>query len=127
MLEEFIKWMAQLPELERDQKMEVLMNLFAPSTSHEDFKRLKGALKRKENRIKQLEAEKKKAMKKNFDEYIKTICQHPDYPEIKSRIVAVHLYRNVVNWNNELSRQNQELQNEVKRLTCELNRAKEEQ
>ena len=60
MLEEFVKWMAQLPELERDQKMEVLMNLFATSTSHEDFKRLKGALKRKENRIKQLEAEKKK-------------------------------------------------------------------
>ena len=62
MLEEFVKWMAQLPELERDQKMDVLINLFAPSPSHEDFKRLKGALKRKEKRVKQLEAEKEKAI-----------------------------------------------------------------
>lgn len=56
MLEEFVKWMASLPELERDQKIDVLINIFAPSPSHEDFKRLKGALKRKENRVKQLEA-----------------------------------------------------------------------
>lgn len=57
MLEEFVKWMAALPEWERDQKMEILLNLFAPSPAHEDFQRLKGALKRKEKRVKQLEAE----------------------------------------------------------------------
>ena len=51
MLEEFVKWMASQTELERGQKMGILMNLFAPSPSHEDFKRLKGALKRKENRV----------------------------------------------------------------------------
>lgn len=56
MLEEFVKWMASLSEMERGQKMDVLINLFAPSPSHEDFKRLKGALKRKENRVKQLES-----------------------------------------------------------------------
>lgn len=57
MLEEFVKWMAALPEWERDQKMEILINIFASSPAHEDFKRLKGALKRKEKKIKQLEAE----------------------------------------------------------------------
>lgn len=56
MLEEFVKWMASLSEMERGQKMDVLINLFAPSPSHDDFKRLKGALKRRENRVKQLEA-----------------------------------------------------------------------
>ena len=45
MLEDFVKWMASLPEFEREQKMEVLMSLFAPSQSHEDFKRVKGALR----------------------------------------------------------------------------------
>lgn len=57
MFEEFVKWMASLPEEERGIKMETLMNLFAPSPSHEDFKRLKGALKRRENKIRQLEAQ----------------------------------------------------------------------
>ena len=28
MLEDFVKWMASLPEFEREQKMEVLMSLF---------------------------------------------------------------------------------------------------
>ena len=45
-------------------KMGILMNLFAPSPSHEDFKRLKGALKRKENRVIQLEAELRKLKNK---------------------------------------------------------------
>lgn len=67
MLEEFVKWMAALPEDERGQKMEILMNIFAPSPSHEDFKRLKGALKRRENRVMQLEAEKKKLQKMLID------------------------------------------------------------
>ncbi|MBP3432325.1 MAG: hypothetical protein IJZ50_00715 [Alistipes sp.] len=57
MFEEFVKWMAALPEWERDQKMETLINFFAPNPAHEDFQRLKGALKRKEKRVKQLEAE----------------------------------------------------------------------
>ena len=57
MLEEFVKWMASLPDWERDQKMEILINFFAPNPSHEDFQRLKGALKRKEKRVRQLEAE----------------------------------------------------------------------
>ena len=64
MLEEFVKWMAALPEWERDQKMEILLNLFAPSPTHEDFQRLKGALKRKEKRVKQLEAENAQLIKK---------------------------------------------------------------
>lgn len=57
MLEDFVKWLASLPEWEREQKMEILINLFAPNPSHDDFVRLKNALKRKENRIKLLEAE----------------------------------------------------------------------
>lgn len=64
MLEEFVKWMAALPEWERDQKMEILLNLFAPSPTHEDFQRLKGALKRKEKRVKQLEAENSRLIEK---------------------------------------------------------------
>lgn len=64
MLEEFVKWMAALPEWERDQKMEILINFFAPSPSHEDFHRLKGALKRKEKRVKQLEAENSRLIEK---------------------------------------------------------------
>lgn len=64
MLEEFVKWMATLPEWERDQKMEILINFFAPSPAHEDFQRLKGALKRKEKRVKQLVAENAQLIKK---------------------------------------------------------------
>ena len=55
MLEEFVKYMASLSEFEREQKMDILMNLFAPSPSHDDFKRLKGAVKRRDKRIRQLE------------------------------------------------------------------------
>lgn len=54
MLEDFVKWMAALPEWERDQKMDILINLFAPSPSHEDFKRLKAAYKRKKKIIEKL-------------------------------------------------------------------------
>ena len=64
MLEEFVKWMAALPEWERDQKMEILINFFTPSPAHEDFQRLKGALKRKEKRVKQLEAENSRLIEK---------------------------------------------------------------
>lgn len=64
MLEKFVKWMTALPDWERDQKMEILINFFAPSPAHEDFQRLKGALKRKEKRVKQLEAENAQLIKK---------------------------------------------------------------
>ena len=64
MLEEFVKWMAALPEWERDQKMEIVSNFFAPSPAHEDFQRLKGALKRKEKRVKQLETENSRLIEK---------------------------------------------------------------
>lgn len=64
MIEEFVKWMATLPEWERDQKLEILLNLFAPSPAHEDFQRLKGALKRKEKMVKQLEAENARLIEK---------------------------------------------------------------
>ena len=64
MLEEFVKWMASLSDWERDQKMEILLNLFAPSPAHEDFQRLKGALKRKGKRVKQLEAENSRLIEK---------------------------------------------------------------
>ena len=64
MFEEFVKWMATLPEWERDQQMEILINFFAPSPAHEDFHGLKGALKRKEKRVKQLEAENSRLIEK---------------------------------------------------------------
>ena len=58
MFEDFVKWMASLSECEKEQKMEALMNLFAPSPSHEDFKRLKAAYKRKEKMVEKLKKEK---------------------------------------------------------------------
>ena len=56
--------MASLPESERAIKMDILINLFAPSQSHEDFKRLKAAYKRKEKIIKKLKKKKFFEMKK---------------------------------------------------------------
>lgn len=125
MLEDFVKWMASLTELERDQKMEILMNLFAPSPSHEDFKKLKGALKRKEKRVKQLESEIQKVREKCFQEIVEGVYNHPDYLEIKKRIIAAHLYRNLAKLNNALLCKNRELQTEIERLVSQINNAKE--
>ena len=54
MLENFVKWMASLPEFEREHKIDMLINLFAPNPSRADFARLKAALNRKDDRIGQL-------------------------------------------------------------------------
>lgn len=64
MLEDFVKWMATLSEWERDQKMDIIINIFAPNPAHEDFQRLKGALKRKEKKIRQLETENARLVEK---------------------------------------------------------------
>ncbi len=121
MLEEFVKWMASLPEFEREQKMDILINLFAPNPSHEDFKRLKGALKRKEKRILQLEAEKKKTQKPTFEELCASIYSGPDFQNLKKRIVVAYLYRNLAEQNKKLRRKNKELQADIKQLVYKLN------
>lgn len=63
----FMQWMAALSEEERGLKMEILINLFAPSPSHLDFKRLKGAIARKEKRINELENQLKEQSKPIFE------------------------------------------------------------
>lgn len=63
MLEYFVKLMASLPESKRAIKMDILINLFAPCPSHEDFKRLKAAYKRKEKIIEKLKKKNNKTEK----------------------------------------------------------------
>ena len=118
MLEEFVKYMASLSEFEREQKMDVLMNLFAPSPSHDDFKRLKGAVKRRDKRIRQLEAEvhkleEEKTRKPTFEELYKSICRSPNYLDLQRRILAAQLYRTLANQNTTLRRKNKVLQSEI--------------
>lgn len=120
MLEDFVKWMASLPEFEREQKMEVLMSLFAPSPSHEDFKRLKGALSRKEKRISQLESVIQQKQSNTFDNLFRSICRSADYDDIKRRIVAAKLYKAISKQNAELRRKNKELQRDVSVLISKL-------
>ncbi|MBR3794126.1 MAG: hypothetical protein IKK27_09400 [Alistipes sp.] len=116
MLEDFVKWLALLPEEERNQKIDTVINLFAPNPSREDFKRLKGALKRKENRVKQLEAEIQRVQKPSLDTLFESICHAPDYPELRKRIVAAQLYRNLSMQNKALIKKNNELESEIYRL-----------
>lgn len=116
MFEEFVKWMAALPEEERGLKMEILINLFAPSPSHLDFKRLKGAIARKEYRIRQLETQLKEQSKPTFEQLCKSICQAPDYSDLRARIVAADLYRQILYRNRLLLRRNHELQADIERL-----------
>ena len=118
MLEYFVKWMASLPEFERDQKMELLMSLFAPSPSHEDFKRLKGALMRRDKYIKQLESELCKAPQRTFEEIFTNISHCPDYQNIRKRIVAAKLYKNLAQQNKALLHRN----NQLKFENCKLHR-----
>lgn len=125
MLEEFVKYMASLSEFEREQKMDVLMNLFAPSPSHDDFKRLKGAVKRRDKRIRQLEAEvhkleEAKTRKPTFEELYKSICRSPNYLDLQRRILAAQLYRTLANQNTTLRRKNKVLQSEIERLVYRL-------
>lgn len=73
--------------------MDILINLFAPSPSHDDFKRLKGAVKRREKRIRQLETEVRrleeaKTRKPTFEELYKSICRSPNYLDLQRRILA---------------------------------------
>lgn len=100
MLENFVKWMASLPEFEREHKIDMLINLFAPNPSRADFARLKAALNRKDNRIGQLEYELKHKKSNTFD-------------DIYSRIVAVTLYKVIAQQNVELRRNNKELLRDV--------------
>lgn len=116
MFEEFVKWMAALPEEERGLKMEMLINLFAPSPSHLDFKRLKGAIARKEKRINELENQLKEQSKPTFEQLCKSICQAPDYSDLRARIVAADLYRQILYRNRLLLRRNHELQADIERL-----------
>lgn len=125
MLEEFVKYMALLSEFEREQKMDILMNLFAPSPSHDDFKRLKGAVKRRDKRIRQLEAEvskleEAKTRKPTFEELYKSICRSPNYLDLQRRILAAQLYRMLANQHMALRRKNKELQSEIERLVYKL-------
>lgn len=116
MFEEFVKWMAALPEEVRGLKMEMLINLFAPSPSHLDFKRLKGAIARKEYRIRQLETQLKEQSKPTFEQLCKSICQAPDYSDLRARIVAADLYRQILYRNRLLLRRNRDLQADIERL-----------
>lgn len=117
---EFIKWLASLPDEERNQHMQTLEDLFAPTPTHADFKRLKGALKRREKRIKQLEEENKKLLKPTFEQLYKSICRSPVYIEIRDRITAAQLYRNLAEHNRDLLRRNRMLQADVENLIYKL-------
>ena len=112
----FVQWMAALPEEERGLKMEILINLFAPSPSHLDCKRLKGAIARKEKRINELENQLKEQSKPTFEQLCKSICRAPDYSDLRARIVAADLYRQILYRNRLLLRRNRELQAEIERL-----------
>lgn len=116
MFEEFVKWMAALPEEEQGLKMEMLINLFAPSPSHLDFKRLKGAIARKEKRINELENQLKEQSMPTFEQLCKSICRAPDYSDLRARIVAADLYRQILYRNRLLLRRNRELQADIERL-----------
>lgn len=120
MIEDFVKWMASLDEFEREQKMDTLINLFAPNPSHEDFKRLKGALKRKEKRIKELENQIPKIKQSAFDDIYTSICRDDDYPKLKKQVISEKLYRNLATANNELQRKNLELQSDITTLLAKL-------
>ena len=120
MIDDFVKWMASLPKFEQEQKMEILMNLFAPSSSHEDFKRLKGALKRRDDRIKQLEDELQRSSQHALEKLFMNIRQCPDYSNIKRRIVAAKLYKNLAQQNKAQLHRNNQLEFENCKLHREL-------
>lgn len=122
MLEDFVKWMASLPESERAIKMDILINLFAPSPAHEDFKRLKGALKRKEKIIEKLKKKNNKTEKPKltYDNLYNDILKLPCYKELQRRIVAAKLYKSILNQNKILRSSNKKLRSDIETLTYKL-------
>ena len=121
MLEDFVKYMASLSEFERGQKMDVLMNLFAPSPSHEDFKRLKAAYKRKEKIIEKLKTNNKTEKPKlTYDNLYNDILKLPCYKELQRRIVAAKLYKSILNQNKILRSSNKKLRADIETLIYNL-------
>lgn len=113
--------MASLSEYERGQKMDVLMNLFAPSPSHEDFKRLKAAYKRKEKIIEKLKTNNKTEKPKlTYDNLYNDILKLPCYKELQRRIVAAKLYKSILNQNKILRSSNKKLRADIETLTYNL-------
>lgn len=121
MFEEFVKWMAALPKEERDQKLYILEDLFAPSRTHADFARLKAALARRDAKIKKLIADNKALAKPTFERLYKSICRNPQLQkEISTRIMAADLYRKLNNSCAQLSYENYLLEHENKQLNEQL-------
>lgn len=121
MLEEFVKYMASLPESERAIKMDILINLFAPSPSHEDFKRLKAAYKRKEKIIEKLKKNNKtEKLKLTYDNLYNDILKLPCYKELQRRIVAAKLYKSILNQNKTLRSSNKKLRADIETLIYQL-------
>lgn len=121
MLEDFVKWMASLPESERAIKMDILINLFAPSQSHEDFKRLKAAYKRKEAIIEKLKKNNKAEKPKlTYDNLYNDILKLPCYKELQRHIVAVKLYKSILNQNKILCSGNKKLRADIETLIYKL-------
>ena len=122
MLEDFVKWMASLPDSERAIKMDILINLFAPSQSHEDFKRLKAAYKRKEKIIKKLKKKNNKTEKPKltYDNLYNDILKLPCYKELQRRIVAAKLYKSILNQNKILRSSNKKLRADIETLIYKL-------
>lgn len=106
--------MASLPESERAIKMNILINLFAPSQSHEDFKRLKAAYKRKEKIIEKLKKNNKTEKPKlTYDNLYNDILKLPCYKELQRRIVAAKLYKSILNQNKILRSSNKKLRADI--------------
>lgn len=121
MFEEFVKWMAALPEEERNQKLYTLEDLFAPSRTHADFARLKAALARRDAKIKKLIADNKALAKPTFERLYKSICRNPQLQkEISTRIMAAELYRKLYGLCAEFSLENHQLKAENKQLNEQL-------
>lgn len=121
MLEDFVKWMASLPESERTIKMDILINLFAPCPSHEDFKRLKAAYKRKEAIIEKLKKNNKTEKPKlTYDNLYNDILKLPCYKELQRRIVAAKLYKSILNQNKILRSSNKKLRSDIETLIYKL-------
>ena len=121
MLEEFVKYMTSLPESERAIRMDILINLFAPSPSHEDFKRLKAAYKRKEKIIEKLKKNNKTEKPKlTHDNLYNDILKLPCYKELQRRIVAAKLYKSILNQNKTLRSSNKKLRADIETLIYQL-------
>lgn len=113
--------MASLPESERVIKIDILINLFAPSQSHEDFKRLKAAYKRNEKIIEKLKKNNKTEKPKlTYDNLYNDILKLPCYKELQRRIVAAKLYKSILNQNKILCSSNKKLRADIETLIYKL-------